>query len=80
MTPWTAPAGDGEGTIATLIAAVAGGVAIMLWTQRTPSGDPAVEAACALAAAVAAAAAGAGAVSALRRRRGGAAAKDTPAR
>jgi len=79
MTAWTAPAGDGEGTIAALIAAIATGMAIMLWTQRTPAGDPAVDAACALSAAVAVAAAMAGTVSRLRRRRGGAAADDRPA-
>ncbi len=79
MTAWTAPTGDGEATIAALIAAIAAGMAIMLWTQRTPGGDPAVDAACALSAAVAMAAAAAGTLSRLSRRRGGAAADEPPA-
>ena len=79
MTPWTAPDGDGEGTLAALIAATGAGMAVMLWTQRTPApaGDPAIEAACVLATVVALVAAGAGAVGVLRRRRRGGIARRT---
>jgi len=78
MTPWTAPEGDGEGAIAALIAATGAGMALMLWTQRPPAGDPAVDAACLLATVVAVVAAGAGGVGLVRRRRRGRPARPTP--
>jgi hypothetical protein len=79
MAAWTAPDGDGEATMAALIATVAAGMATMLWTQRAPAGDPAVDAACVLSLVVALTAAGAGATRLLRRRRGSAAARRTAA-
>ena len=56
MTAWRAPEGDGEDTIAALIAAIAGGMGIVLWSQRPEAGDAAIDAVLALSAATTAAA------------------------
>lgn len=69
MTPWSPPAGDGECSLAALIAATAGGMALVVWSQRTPPGDAGIDAALAFAAAVAATAAAAGTAAFVRRRR-----------